>query len=172
MGLVPALRAVHAPVFTCEHTRRESGHLSRNLHLVSRPACRHQACPHPSTHVPSGPGLFAAFRVSVSRRGFWQFKLDSMEIQGSGTFCSGGCQVCMLWSVLCAVVAKDRHIFCSGGRHVGCLAEPSRAAACCSPVSCSLRLLTAFTPNPCSANIVLCRPLPTPAPPCWWAPPK
>lgn len=39
--------------------------------------------------------------MPVSRRGFWQFKLDSMEIQGSGTFCSGGCQVCMLWSVLC-----------------------------------------------------------------------
>jgi phytepsin len=30
--------------------------------------------------------------VPVSRRGFWQFKMDSMEIEGSGTFCSGGCQ--------------------------------------------------------------------------------
>lgn len=49
-------------------------------------------------------------RVPVSRRGFWQFKMDSMEIQGSGTFCSGGCQVrdvlCML-CMLCTGVMLD-----------------------------------------------------------------
>ncbi|KAL4423223.1 hypothetical protein ABPG77_000015 [Micractinium sp. CCAP 211/92] len=28
----------------------------------------------------------------VTRRGFWQFKMDGMEIEGGGSFCSGGCQ--------------------------------------------------------------------------------
>ncbi len=31
-------------------------------------------------------------RAPVTRRGFWQFKLDGMEIEGGGSFCSGGCQ--------------------------------------------------------------------------------
>lgn len=31
-------------------------------------------------------------RAPVTRRGFWQFKMDGMEIEGGGSFCSGGCQ--------------------------------------------------------------------------------
>ncbi|EFN51715.1 hypothetical protein CHLNCDRAFT_59800 [Chlorella variabilis] len=30
--------------------------------------------------------------VPVTRRGFWQFKMDGMEVEGGGEFCKGGCQ--------------------------------------------------------------------------------
>jgi hypothetical protein len=32
-------------------------------------------------------------RAPITRRGFWQFKMEGMEIEGGSEYCKGGCQV-------------------------------------------------------------------------------
>ena len=116
-----------------------------------------------------------------------------MEIQGAGTFCSGGCQVGYERnSTLCfrsdACMGGDPArggTFCTGAaRRAGTVAACKwlRLAVYCPermtraaerlPQLCAPLRSSACPPTLFLFALTSRRPLPTPAPPCWWARPK
>lgn len=109
-------------------------------------------------------------RAPVTRRGFWQFKMDGMEVEGGGRFCSGGCQArgaaarrssCRRAHACCAL--ESNSLRACDPPASGCLGPVSPCQAAHSPDA--LPLMPPPPPHPAPPG---CRPSPTPAPRCWW----